>query len=65
MQHQKRRWHARDALVRMKTVFRHPAHRRERIGGGADIRGGGERRIEDQGADLTLGGECDRNPGTE
>src|SRR5450759_1658332 len=47
MQHQERRRHPPDALVRMKFVLHKPAHRREWIGGGAYLDGGGERRIED------------------
>ena len=48
MQHQDWRGDADDAQVRATRVLDQPAHRHERIGGGADVGGGGERRIENE-----------------
>ena len=65
VQHQERRRDARDAQVGAERVFHEPAHRHERIGGGADVGGRGERRIEHHAADGALGGERNGDRGAE
>jgi hypothetical protein len=46
-------------------VSHQPAHRRERIGSGADVCGGRERRVEDHACDRALSGERDGHRGAE
>jgi hypothetical protein len=53
------RRHAPDALVRAERIPHQPARRRERIGSGADVCGGRERRVEDHSCDRALSGERD------
>src|SRR5262245_22302859 len=65
MQDQDRRGDAADTRVGAELVVHQPTHRKDRVGALRDLGGGGERRLEDQPADLLLGGKRDGDTAAE